>query len=129
MNEHQPRSVKRVDSVPHLVRKETLAALVSLVVLFVLSAVSDAPLVGPADPAGVPAEGVKAPWIFVGIQQLLRYFSPLLAGIVIPLLGLALIAALPYAPAFAARRRLVMNIVFYGLLCAALALTVWGYAA
>jgi hypothetical protein len=114
----------RISVVPDLVRKEALAAVIAVAVLMVLSAVADAPIEGPADIAGIPAERVKAPWVFVGIQLLLRHFPTDLAGIVIPVSAVAVLASIPYLPKRAA-------VVTAGLFCidvvAAAVLTLWGY--
>lgn len=101
-----------------------VAALVGLVALCILAAFIDAPIGGPADPAGLPAEHVKAPWIFVGIQQLLRYLPAIVAGVVFPLAALLIITLVPFSSS--ARRRLSAA-VFIFLTIATLVLTIWGY--
>lgn len=115
----------RVNAFPELVRKEALAGVFVLALACLLSATADAPIHGPSHPDGITAEAVKAPWIFVGIQQLLKYFDPLVAGVVLPFLGLLLIASLPYIPA----SRKAASLIFYLISLAALGLTIWGYLA
>jgi menaquinol-cytochrome c reductase cytochrome b/c subunit len=61
-----------------------------------ISALLDAPLQGPADIAAVPPDHIKAPWIFMGIQVLLRHLSALVAGILIPAVGIFLMILAPY---------------------------------
>jgi quinol-cytochrome oxidoreductase complex cytochrome b subunit len=112
-------------TVPDLVRKEILAALAGLCTVFLLSVVLNAPLAGPADPAGIPPEHVKAPWIFVGIQQMLRYLPPFVAGVLLPLCALIVVAFLPFVPV----GRLPARTVFFGIVVVCLILTVWGYVA
>ncbi len=51
---------------------------------------------GPAHHAGPEPAELRAPWIFVGVQYLLRTVPPLLGGIVVPLLMLVALAAIPF---------------------------------
>jgi len=111
--------------VPDLLRKEGLAALIALAAVVLLSAMVDAPIEGPSDPSGLAAEHVKAPWIFLGIQQMLRYFPPIVAGIAIPLGVLIALALVPYAYG----KRTLARVAFFGGVAAVIFLTIWGYAA
>ena len=62
----------------------------------VLASVFAPPSLGPpADLNHAGNETVLAPWFFLAIQRLLRYFPPLWGGWILPLAGLALLAALP----------------------------------
>ena len=90
---------------PGLLFKELLAALACLLILAWLGLLVEAPLDVPADPEFTP-NPAKAPWYFLGIQELLVYFDPWLAGVVIPLLiifGLILIPLLDNDPGNAGR--------------------------
>ena len=116
-------NVPRIKSVPNLVRKEGLIALLAIALVCLLSALIDAPLQGPADTEGLPSATVKAPWIFVGIQEILKFLPPLLAGVVLPLAVSVLVGAVPFLPGPSALRRLVFWIVV-GASCV---LTLWGY--
>jgi hypothetical protein len=116
----------KVRSVPDLVRKEGLAMLVCAVVLCLVSALVDAPIEGPADPLGIPPENVRAPWIFVGIQVMLREMSPLIGGIAIPLAVLGLVAVVPLLPIRTGRRRVVASIAFFGACAVVIAMTILG---
>lgn len=117
----------RIKAFPFLVRKEAAAAWISFVILCALSAYLDAPLEGPASEEGIPTGEVKAPWIFIGIQRMLRFMPPLLAGVIIPGLGLAAIAALPWVFGPSRTRKFIAAIVFFLTLSVAAILTVWGY--
>ena len=89
--------INRVKTVPDLVAKELIALLSACSILILVSTFLDAPLGGPADPNALPMENVKAPWIFVGIQQMLRFLPPWLAGIFIPFMAILLLSGPPNA--------------------------------
>ncbi len=80
---------------PDLVFKELLAAIGILVVLIIWALLMDAPLRAEADPSWTE-NPAKAPWYFVGLQELLVYFDPWLAGVVIPTLIVIGLMAIPY---------------------------------
>jgi len=84
-----------VPTSPALTRREGAAALVVLAVVFVSAAVAQAPLLAQANP-GMSPNPAKAPWYFMGIQELLVHVHPLFAAVLVPALALALFAALPY---------------------------------
>ncbi len=115
--------IKRVKTFPELVTKELVALLSACSILVLLSALFDAPMGGPADPNGVPMENVKAPWIFIGIQKMLRTLPPEFAGIIIPVMAILLIAICPIL----LNQRKFGSIIFFGILGAATVLTLWGY--
>lgn len=123
MNQVNRTSGTRIKSVPDLVRKEALAAVIALSAVCLLSALLDAPLQGPADPGGLAASDVKAPWIFVGIQQILKFLPALLAGVLLPLAAVLLVGAIPYLP----ERRGLRSLIFFGTALTVLILTIWGY--
>ncbi len=80
---------------PDLVYSELLAMVLCTVVLIVWSIFLKAPLESPANPAGPPNPS-KAPWYFLGLQELLVYFDPWMAGVVLPGLIILGLAAMPY---------------------------------
>ncbi len=83
----------KVETWPHLIRVELLVALVCMILLVVWSIVIDAPLEAPANPNRTP-DPSKAPWYFVGLQEILVYFDPWIAGVMVPgfiIVGLMLI--------------------------------------
>src|SRR5437588_8736996 len=60
---------------PHLLVREFFAATIVTVMVTVMALVIDAPLQGHADPNSTP-NPAKAPWYFLGLQELLHYFPP-----------------------------------------------------
>jgi quinol-cytochrome oxidoreductase complex cytochrome b subunit len=82
-------------TLPHLLLREFSTALVLVAVIMVFSVLVNAPLGDAANP-GMSPNPVKAPWYFVGIQELLLHFHPLFAVLVIPLLAAAGLLLIPY---------------------------------
>lgn len=85
----------KVNVWPHLLAIEFVALLAMLAFLTLLSAFVDAPLLEFANFNEQPNPS-KAPWYFLGLQELLAYFDPMVAGIIIPGFGLAALAFIPY---------------------------------
>ena len=85
----------KVNVWPHLLAIEFVALLVMLAFLTLLSAFVDAPLLEFANFNEQPNPS-KAPWYFLGLQELLAYFDPMVAGIIIPGFGVAALAFIPY---------------------------------
>lgn len=127
MSEQMRGSVKKIQSVPYLLWMEILAGLCALVAVAFVSTLADAPLQAPSDASGSPAEGVKAPWIFVGIQLILRWMPPLFAGVVLPVGALLLIGSIPYLQGDSSRRPAWVTLIFFSVVMAMVAVTVWGY--
>ena len=93
-----PVASRREDKVhvwPYLTRMELLSAIVAILVLTVWSIAIDAPLEEPANSARTPNPS-KAPWYFLGLQELLVYFDPWIAGVVLPTLIIVGLMAIPY---------------------------------
>jgi len=84
-----------VPSDPNLIGRELVVALVLLAVLFTMSVFLNAPLHDRANPVFSP-NPVKAPWYFVGIQELLLHFHPFVGGIFIPVLFVAGLIYFPF---------------------------------
>jgi Cytochrome b(C-terminal)/b6/petD len=80
---------------PDLVYTELLVMVVGLIVLVVWSLLLKAPIEEPANPARTPNPS-KAPWYFLGLQEMLVYFDPWLAGVVFPSLIIVGLMAIPY---------------------------------
>jgi len=86
---------ERVTTIPYLVRRELVFALGWSAALLVFSMLVPAPLEGIADP-GLSPNPAKAPWYFMGLQELLLHFHPLVGAIVIPGLAILGIFLLPF---------------------------------
>jgi hypothetical protein len=80
---------------PHLLAIEFAALLSLTAFVTVFSALVKAPLLGLADVNATPNPS-KAPWYFLGLQELLKMFTPAVAGVLIPGIALALLAITPY---------------------------------
>jgi quinol-cytochrome oxidoreductase complex cytochrome b subunit len=80
---------------PHLVAIEFLAAVVISIFLLLMGLFINAPLEELANPNVTPAVA-KAPWYFLGLQELLNYFHPSVAGVLVPGFIFAGGALLPY---------------------------------
>lgn len=86
---------EKVDVWPHLIVKEYLAAVIATVVILLWSMLQNAPLEEMANPTVTPNPS-KAPWYFVGLQELLVYFDPWIAGVILPGLIIMGLTAIPY---------------------------------
>ena len=80
---------------PDLVYTELISLIVFSVILIVWSIFLKAPLEQPANPANTPNPS-KAPWYFLGLQEMLVYFDPWLAGVVLPGLIIVGLICIPY---------------------------------
>ena len=99
MAESQKNKVKdlpeKVHVWPYLVRLEFLCALFVIIALTVWSIVIDAPLEEAANPTKTPNPS-KAPWYFLGLQDILVYFDPWFAGVIAPVLIIVGLMLIPY---------------------------------
>lgn len=85
----------KIHTWPHLTRNEFLCALFVLVVLTLWALLIDAPLESPANPTRTPNPS-KAPWYFLGLQEMLVYFDPWNAGVVMPSLIIVGLMVIPF---------------------------------
>jgi Cytochrome b(C-terminal)/b6/petD len=91
----------KIHTWPHLVRNEFLITCAIILLLIVWSLLVDAPLEEPANPTRTPNPS-KAPWYFLGLQEMLVFFDPWHAGVVLPtfiILGLMVIPYIDINPA------------------------------
>lgn len=84
-----------VMTVPHLVVKEIIAFEIMIIVLVLISLFVDAPLEWIANPEHTP-NPAKAPWYFLGLQELLHYFPPIVGGVILPGLIVVALIIIPY---------------------------------
>ncbi len=95
LGEAKPDKVEKVATMPHLVSIEFVFALVMLALLVLWASSVNAPLEAAADPNHSP-NPAKAAWYFMGLQELLLHFHPVVGAIVIPALGLGALIVFPY---------------------------------
>ncbi len=114
---------------PHLILREAIVLQILTIALVIVGLFWDAPLEQLANPLLTP-NPAKAPWYFLGLQELLHYFPPLVAGIIIPTLVVVAFVVIPYfnvnvrgEPVWSGRRaeRFVVVLVVVGLLIVLLA--------
>ncbi|MEY3681032.1 MAG: menaquinol-cytochrome c reductase cytochrome b subunit [Ilumatobacteraceae bacterium] len=87
--------VDKVHTWPHLLAVEFVAALACTAFLFFFSVFVNAPLLQLANPNQTPNPS-KAPWYFLGLQELLTMFHPMVAGVTIPGIALFALILAPY---------------------------------
>jgi quinol-cytochrome oxidoreductase complex cytochrome b subunit len=90
------REEKWVMTFPHLIIREVIMFMMVVIGLAVIALLFNAPLEGLANPLETPNPS-KAPWYFLGLQELLHYFPPVVAGVVIPGLVVTALVVIPYA--------------------------------
>jgi hypothetical protein len=87
--------VDKVHTWPHLLAAEFVAALACLTFTFIFSIFVNAPLLQLANINRTPNPS-KAPWYFLGLQELLTMFHPMVAGVTIPGVGMILMIFAPF---------------------------------
>jgi hypothetical protein len=85
----------KVHTWPHLLAVEFVAALLCTAFLLIFSIFVNAPLLTLANPNQTPNPS-KAPWYFLGLQELLTMFHPMVAGVTIPGMGIFALILAPY---------------------------------
>ena len=87
--------VDKVHTWPHLLAAEFVAALACTAFVFIFSVFVNAPLLQLANTNQTPNPS-KAPWYFLGLQELLTMFHPMVAGVTIPGVGIIALILAPY---------------------------------
>lgn len=93
--EGTPENREKVWAWPNLVYTELLCGIAATVFLIVWAIFFKAPLEEPANPTWAP-NPAKAPWYFLGLQEMLVYFDPWMAGVVLPGLIVVGLIAIPF---------------------------------
>jgi hypothetical protein len=93
--EGTPENREKVWSWPNLVYTELFCGILCTIFLIVWAIFFKAPLEEPANPTWAP-NPAKAPWYFLGLQEMLVYFDPWMAGVVLPVLILVGLIAIPF---------------------------------
>jgi len=85
----------QMQSFPEVLFRAAIAMQALAIVLVLISLFFNAPLEGLADPSHTP-NPAKAPWYFLGLQELLHYFPPMVAGVLVPTLVVIALIVIPY---------------------------------
>ncbi len=85
----------QVQTFPEVLFRAAVAIQVLAIALVWTSLVFNAPLEGLADPSHTP-NPAKAPWYFLGLQEMLHYFPPVVAGVLAPGLVVLALIVIPY---------------------------------
>jgi Cytochrome b(C-terminal)/b6/petD len=93
--EATPKEAEKTWVWPDLVYTELLCMVIGMIILVIWGIVFKAPIEEPANPSRTPNPS-KAPWYFLGLQEMLVYFDPWLAGVVLPSLIIVGLMAIPY---------------------------------
>jgi len=124
-------SQRRVTAWPHLVFRELIVLVAVLAAVNLAALVFDAPLEAVADATRTP-NPAKAPWYFLGLQELVHY-GAILGGVVVPTALVAALVVLPYVDrrpggvgVWFARERRLANAVFAAVALALVAVTIVG---
>ncbi len=93
--EATPKEAEKTWVWPDLVYTELLCMVIGMIILVIWGIAFKAPIEEPANPSRTPNPS-KAPWYFLGLQEMLVYFDPWLAGVVLPSLIIVGLMAIPY---------------------------------
>ena len=85
----------QLQTYPEVLFRATVAIEVLAIVLAMMALLFNAPLEGIADPSHTP-NPAKAPWYFLGLQEMLHYFPPVVAGVLVPTLVVIALVVIPY---------------------------------
>ena len=85
----------QIQTFPEVLFRVAVAIMTLAIVLIWIALLFNAPLEGLADPSHTP-NPAKAPWYFLGLQELLHYFPPVVAGVLVPGLVVTALIVIPY---------------------------------
>src|ERR1700741_5093092 len=85
----------QVQTFPEVLFRGAVAIQLLAIALVVMALAFNAPLEGLADPSHTP-NPAKAPWYFLGLQEMLHYFPPVVAGVLVPTLVIIALVVIPY---------------------------------
>ncbi|HTZ96315.1 MAG TPA: hypothetical protein VMB18_07960 [Terriglobales bacterium] len=86
---------EQIQTFPEVLFRAAVAIQVLAIALVWIALVFNAPLEGLADPSHTP-NPAKAPWYFLGLQEMLHYFPPVVAGVLVPGLVVMALIVIPY---------------------------------
>jgi hypothetical protein len=86
---------EQLQTFPEVLFRAAVAVMTLAVVLVWTALLFNAPLEGLADPSHTP-NPAKAPWYFLGLQEMLHYFPPVVAGVLVPGLVVMALIVIPY---------------------------------
>jgi menaquinol-cytochrome c reductase cytochrome b/c subunit len=89
------RDEEQVQTYPEVLFRAVVAIEVLAIALVGIALLFNAPLEGIADPSHTP-NPAKAPWYFLGLQEMLHYFPPVVAGVLVPTLVVIALIVIPY---------------------------------
>jgi quinol---cytochrome c reductase cytochrome c subunit, bacillus type len=85
----------QIQMYPEVLFRAAVAIEVLAIALVIIALSFNAPLEGLADPSHTP-NPAKAPWYFLGLQEMLHYFPPMVAGVLVPTLVVIALVVIPY---------------------------------
>jgi len=122
---------EQIQTYPEVLFRAAVAIEVLAIALVTVSLLFNAPLEGLADPSHTP-NPAKAPWYFLGLQEMLHYFPPVVAGVLVPTLVVIALVVIPYfninieaQGLFLKDRRLRLRIFYFVALALSLFLLVF----
>jgi quinol-cytochrome oxidoreductase complex cytochrome b subunit len=94
-DEYEGSRDEKVPTIPNLILREIVVAVVLIALIMVVAVIFNAPLGAKANP-GLSPNPTKAPWYFAGVQELFLHFHPLFALFIIPILMMIALVSIPY---------------------------------
>ena len=86
---------EKLQTYPEVLFRAAIAVELLAIALVLIALLFNAPLEGLADPSHTP-NPAKAPWYFLGLQEMLHYFPPVVAGVLVPTLVVMALIVIPY---------------------------------